>query len=80
MDVIRGDNRIATLHAGDLCGELALITDEPRTATVTAAEDSELLVFYKDEFLMLYKKSDQYENIKHKILTRIKENFYQAGV
>jgi len=77
MEVFRHGEKIATLEAGDLFGELALITNEPRTATVQVSKNAELLAFGKDEFLMLYKKSDLYEAIKFKILGRVKENFYK---
>jgi CRP-like cAMP-binding protein len=76
VNVYRGTDKIATLEAGDIFGELALITNEPRTATVTAADEIEVLMFNKDDFLMLYRKSDRYEEIKQKILSRIKDNFY----
>lgn len=42
---------VARLGPGDHVGEMALFDDEPRSATVVAAEDSELLVMRRDEFL-----------------------------
>jgi CRP-like cAMP-binding protein len=78
VSIERGNDVIATLDMGDIFGELALITNEPRTATVKALDDAEVLVFNKDDFLMLYRKSDRYEEIKQKILGRIKENFYAS--
>ncbi|MFQ5704739.1 MAG: cation:proton antiporter [Gemmatimonadales bacterium] len=39
--------RVASLHAGEFFGEMALLTDEPRSATVTAATDCRLFELSK---------------------------------
>lgn len=76
VDVFRGEKKIASLHAGDIFGELALITAEPRTATIRTIGEVELLAFSKEEFLMLYKHADLFSGIRAKILARVKDNFY----
>ncbi len=44
VSVHTGDHetRVATLHPGDHCGEMSMLTGEPRSATVVATEDCEL--------------------------------------
>ena len=41
---------IATLHAGDFFGELALLDGEPRSATATAIEPTETMTLPRDVF------------------------------
>jgi CRP-like cAMP-binding protein len=41
------ESQIATLGPGDVFGEMALLTDEPRNATVSAVEDLE--TYYLDK-------------------------------
>lgn len=50
-----GSQVVAELMPGDFFGELALIEEEPRTATVTAIEETECLLFVAWEFTALLK-------------------------
>jgi CRP/FNR family transcriptional regulator, cyclic AMP receptor protein len=52
-EVTRDGKRIAKAHAGDHFGELALLDGGPRTASVTATTDLDLLVLGQREFLAL---------------------------
>ena len=72
--VVRGGNEIALLGPGAFFGETALITDEPRTATIEVVDDAEFQVFLKEDFLALLGKSVHSAELKGEILRRIKEN------
>lgn len=72
--ILQKKKEIAVLHAGGFFGELALITDEPRNATVEVLEDTELQVFLKDDFLTLLQQSTHGNDMKEEIRRRIREN------
>ena len=51
LEVETGGRELRQLHRGDGFGELALLRDLPRTATVTARTDSRLYALGKPNFL-----------------------------
>jgi CRP/FNR family transcriptional regulator, cyclic AMP receptor protein len=51
--VRHGDTAIADLSAGDFVGEISLVTGEPRTATVVATSDVDVLVISAHAFRQL---------------------------
>ena len=65
---------LAILESGGFFGEIALITDDVRNATVEVVEDVELQVFLKDDFLTLLQQSAHSEEMKEEIRRRIIEN------
>jgi CRP/FNR family cyclic AMP-dependent transcriptional regulator len=52
-----GSQVVAELLPGDFFGELALIEEEPRTATVTAIDQTECILFVAWEFTALLKSN-----------------------
>lgn len=56
-EVRHGDDVVATLGSGDFFGEIALVTDEPRTATVVATSAVHVLVIGEREFRRLLRES-----------------------
>ena len=74
VKVTQGSKELATLEAGAFFGEMALITDDVRNATVEVVEDAELQVFLRDDFLTLLQQSAHSEEMKEEIRRRIVEN------
>ena len=58
-DVTKGGQKINTMKEGDFFGEIALVTKMPRTASVTATSDVDVLVITEQAFDNLLKKSPQ---------------------
>ena len=56
-DVTKGDKSINTMREGDFFGEIALVTQMPRTASVTATTDVRVLVITERDFRALLKQS-----------------------
>jgi CRP-like cAMP-binding protein len=56
-EVTRGGKKLATRTAGDFFGEVALVCDRPRVATVTTLEPSVALVVTESNFRKLVKQS-----------------------
>ena len=57
VDVHQGRKQLRLLSAGDFFGEIALILDAPRSATVTATTDVRLLVIDQNAFRRLLRES-----------------------
>jgi CRP/FNR family transcriptional regulator, cyclic AMP receptor protein len=58
-EVTKGGERINTMKKGDFFGEIALVTKMPRTASVTATTDVEVLVINERDFGALLKRSPE---------------------
>jgi len=69
-NVTKNGRRINTLGSGDFFGEIALVSDTPRTATVTATSPVRALVVTDRSFRRLLEDSP---SIQSKVLTALAE-------
>jgi CRP/FNR family transcriptional regulator, cyclic AMP receptor protein len=67
-DVIRGGKKVASMKGGDFFGEIALVTDVQRTATVKTTSPLHALVINDREFRELLRTS---ADIQGKILQAV---------
>jgi CRP-like cAMP-binding protein len=58
-DVTKGGERLTTMKEGDFFGEIALVTKMPRTASVTATSDVDVLVITERDFDTLVKNTPE---------------------
>jgi CRP/FNR family transcriptional regulator, cyclic AMP receptor protein len=65
VQVTRKGRRLATMGGGDFLGEIALVTEIPRTATVTAETSVRMFVLTRREFHAVL---DQNPTVERKVL------------
>ncbi len=68
--------KVGTLHPEDFFGEMALVSNRPRAATIVAEEDTVCFMLFKSSFQNLVEKS---ESFKQGIENLIKERSKQSG-
>jgi len=71
-----GEAEVARFGPGDFFGEVAMLDGGPRTATVIASTDMEVLVLSRVEFEMLVKSSPE---VAHRMLTTMAHPLRQAN-
>ena len=69
-DVDRGGRRINTVGNGDVVGEIAVVTDGPRTATVKTTRPTRALVFTRRDFRALMRRMP---TIRFRVLALLQE-------
>ena len=55
--------QVRELGPGQFFGEMSLLLDQPRSATVVAAEDTDCFVLFKTDFQNLVRKNPAFANI-----------------
>lgn len=70
VEVTQDGRVIRTEAAGDVFGEIGLLRDVPRTATVTAVTDTELLTLSREEFVALMAGERRVRTLASDLATR----------
>ncbi|MCP4524170.1 MAG: cyclic nucleotide-binding domain-containing protein [Candidatus Gracilibacteria bacterium] len=70
-----GNSRIAELSAGDIFGEIALLNEEERTASVSAETHIEVLVLTLNDLIKMINADDK---VNKTVMKRIEENINRA--
>jgi CRP/FNR family cyclic AMP-dependent transcriptional regulator len=72
VDSANGPVKVASVGRNDIVGEIAILCDVPRTATVTASADLETLKIAKDGFFQLVKQFPQIGiEVMHELASRL---------
>jgi CRP-like cAMP-binding protein len=77
VEVRRKGRKVCTFESGDFFGEIALLTDSPRTATVTATTPVRLLVISGQSFRRLLAETP---SIQAKVLAALAERMAPSVV
>ena len=76
-EVTKNGRRINQLGAGDFVGEIALLSGQPRTATVTTTEDSRVLVLTDRAFRRLTREMP---SVQSSIVTALSERLHADSI
>lgn len=79
VDVLRDDQRIATLGRGECFGEMALLDEATRSATIVARSDIAMLTLARDDFLDLLDVYPAIARTVAKLLTERLREAYESG-
>ena len=78
--VSRGGSPLSVLTAGDFFGEISLVAAVPRTATVTAITELELLVIAQRHFpRLLTEQPHRAERIQSQLVRRLADDASRGG-
>jgi len=77
VDIVRDGTKIDTMQSGDFFGEIALVSNVPRTATVIANTPIRVLVITDRDFRMLLEHTPQ---LQLKVLEALAERLAQLEI
>ncbi len=70
ITIRRNNRKLAVIGPGGIAGEMALLDDQPRSATLTTSADSDLLLFSRRDFRILL---DAIPSMSRKLLAALSE-------
>lgn len=74
------ENAVAMLGPNDFFGEMALVEDQPRTASAITRDESEVFLLEKSDFYdLILKNEDMARKISEEFLARVQENQRSKG-
>jgi nucleotide-binding universal stress UspA family protein len=76
VEVVKGASVVATLGPGEFFGEMSVIGDQPRSATVRAVEPTECLTIRRADFLA---ELERHPQIAVRMLPELVRRFYREG-
>ncbi|MGD0566354.1 MAG: cyclic nucleotide-binding domain-containing protein [Candidatus Goldiibacteriota bacterium] len=68
VSVSINNKKVTELGDGDFFGEMALVTDLPRTATITVLEPTDLFLLYKKDFKKILLSKPKIAHIINEVL------------
>lgn len=68
VDIFVGDEKVERAEVGSLLGEMALISDEPRTATAIAVTDCDLVTIDTQQFYSLVQQAPPFATKVMKVM------------
>ena len=73
------EQQVAELSGGMYFGEMSLLTEEPRTATVITTEEAEMFILHKDQFDEILARFPSIQLVLGKIMSqRLRQNLTKA--
>jgi cAMP-binding proteins - catabolite gene activator and regulatory subunit of cAMP-dependent protein kinases len=75
----RAEKRVNTLKDGDYFGEFALLTEQPRTATVRAAIPVEVYSLSREDFRALLEQEPSLQEIRDRFIAEREAQFAAAA-
>ena len=67
------EKTLAVLKEGDFFGEMSVIDGSPRSATATAVEPTELVIFDREVFMNQVRENPLIEYVLHTLIRRLRE-------